>query len=62
MQLTARPLLVESEKIVRTQVAGTYASIITGFANVQRNARVVVDGSLAFSTNGFPTWMQAYAS
>jgi hypothetical protein len=61
VQLTARPLLVESEKIVSKQIAGTYASIITGFANVQRNARVVVDGSIAFSGNPFPAWMQAYA-
>jgi HK97 family phage major capsid protein len=62
VQLTARPLLVESERIVSKQISGTFASIITGFANVQRNARVVVDGSVAFSGAGFPTWMLAYAA
>jgi hypothetical protein len=62
VQLTARPLLVESERIVSKQISGTFASIITGFANVQRNARVVVDGAVLFSAAGFPTWMQAYAA
>jgi hypothetical protein len=62
VQLTARPLLVESDRIVQKQIAGTYASIISGFANVQRNARVVMDGAVAFSGAGFPAWMEAYAA
>lgn len=57
VQLTAMDLMLESERIVSKQISGTYASIITGFANLQRDARVVIDASLPFSSNGFPTWL-----
>jgi hypothetical protein len=57
VQLTAKPLMLESERIARKQINGTFASIYTGFANVQRNARVRVKRTLAFSGNGWPTWM-----
>jgi hypothetical protein len=61
-QLTARPLMVETEKIIHKQLAGTYASIITGFTKLQRNASVVIDQTLAFSGHGFPTWMSPFNS
>lgn len=61
VQLTARPLMVETEKIVMKQITGTAASIITGFAKLNRNASVVLDGALAFSSNGWPTWMSPFA-
>ena len=60
VQLTARPLLLESEAIVKKQLKGTYASIYTGFAKVNRNASVVVDGSVAFADNGWPAWMSPF--
>lgn len=61
VQLTARPLMLETERIIMKQLEGTAASIITGFAKLQRNASVVVDGSIAFSGNPFPTWMSPFA-
>ncbi len=61
VQLTAWPLMVESERIVSKQIAGTFASIYTGFAKLQRNASVVLDKSVAFSGAGFPSWMAPYA-
>lgn len=57
VQLTAAPLSVEGERIVRKQIQGTFASITTGFANIFRDARVVVDDSLLYSGNPFPAFM-----
>lgn len=62
VQLTSSPLLVESEKLVKKQMEGTYATITTGFANIFRDARVIVDRSLALTVGGandFPAWMQS---
>lgn len=51
------PLMIESEKIVSNQTEAFYASLTTGFGKVFRDSAVVVDKSLAFSTNGFPDYM-----
>ena len=61
VQLTSAPLLLETEKIVRKQIEGSFASITTGFAKLQRNASIVIDGSILFSGNGFPSWMAPYS-
>ncbi|MEO8650505.1 MAG: hypothetical protein ABI539_15185 [Acidobacteriota bacterium] len=61
VQLTAQPLMVETEKIIMKQIQGTATSIYTGFAKLQRNASVVIDGSILFSGNGFPAWMTPFA-
>jgi hypothetical protein len=45
IQLTAMRLLVESERIVNKQLNGQYVSIITGFANVFADARLILDSS-----------------
>lgn len=57
IKYNAQPLLVESEKIVSNQTEATYASMITGFGIVFRDGRLIVDQSLAFSGNGFPSYM-----
>ncbi len=57
IQLTAMDLMVESEKIVNKQLNGTYATMITGFSNLQRDARVILDGSKLFTAFGFPAFM-----
>lgn len=57
VQLTAIPLMVESEKIVNRQVEGSYASIMTGFAKLFRDSAILLDGTVAFSGNGWPSWM-----
>ncbi|MBK8810706.1 MAG: hypothetical protein IPN69_08235 [Acidobacteria bacterium] len=61
IQLTSAPLLVETEKIISKQIEAAYVSITTGFAKIQRNASIVVDGAVAFSGSGFDTWMQPYS-
>lgn len=57
IQLTALPLLVETEKIIMKQIEGTAASIMTGFAKLFRDSSVVIDGAKLFSSYGFPDWM-----
>lgn len=57
IKYNAQPLLVESEKIIRNQTEETFATVTTGFGIVFRDARVIVDKSLAFSGNGFPSYM-----
>jgi hypothetical protein len=54
IQLTALPLLVETEKIISRQLQGEYVSIITGFANVFRDGRLVIDYATSLVTNPGP--------
>ena len=61
VQLTAVPLMVETEKIISKRLEAAYASYYTGFAKLQRNASVIVDGSILFSGNGFPAFMSPYS-
>jgi hypothetical protein len=61
VQLTAAPLMVETERLVMKQITGTALSIYTGFAKIQRKASLVIDGSILFSGNGFPTYMTPVA-
>ncbi len=61
VQLTCVPLMVEAEKIVQKQIAVSTATIFTGFCNIQRDARVVVDGTLNINAANFPAWMQPEA-
>jgi hypothetical protein len=55
VKLTAMPLLIESERIVRRQLEGQFASIMTGFANVFKDGRMVLDWSTTIVTNPGPT-------
>ncbi len=58
IQLTAMPLLIESEKIVSRQIEGEYVSIITGFANIFRDGRLILDYDTSLTVNpgpGIPT-------
>lgn len=55
IQLTAMKLLVESERIVNKQLNGQYVSIITGFANVFSDARIILDSDININANPGPT-------
>lgn len=57
IKYNAQPLLVEDQKIISNQTLETYASLTTGFGVLYRDARVIVDKSLAFADNGFPSYM-----
>lgn len=54
VQLTAMPLLIETEKIVSRQLNGEYVSIITGFANIFKDGRLILDYRTNLSTNPGP--------
>ena len=60
VQLTAMPLMVETEKIISKQLEAAYISIMTGFAKVHRTASVIIDGSISYTGNEFPDWMQPF--
>lgn len=51
------PLMIESEKVVSNQTEAFYATLTTGFGKMFRDAAVIMDKSLAFASNGFPTYM-----
>lgn len=57
VKLNALPLLIEADKIISNQVNEIYASVTTGFCTLTRDSRILMDKSIAFSGNGFPTWM-----
>lgn len=54
VQLTAIPLLIESEKIVSRQIQGEYVSIMTGFAVIFKDGRLVLDYTTNLVTNPGP--------
>ena len=55
VQLTAMPLLIETEKIIQRQLQGEYVSIMTGFANVFKDGRLMLDYTTNLTTNPGPT-------
>lgn len=57
VQLTAMPLMVETERIAMKQLTGTAMSIYTGFAKIQRKASVVIDQSVTIGSAPFPSFM-----
>ena len=62
LKLTSQALTVESERIVEKGLSATYATIETGFAKLFRDAFVILDGDLAYSSYAFPTWMNVDAA
>lgn len=57
IKLNAQPLLIESDRVVANQTQEVYATFTTGFATIFRDSRIALNMALAFSGNGFPTWM-----
>lgn len=57
IEYVAQPLLVESEKMVSNQTEATYVSFMTGFGIAYTDSRLIIDRSLAFSSNGFPSYL-----
>lgn len=57
IKLTARQLMIESEKIVSNQTEAVYATITTGFSKMYRDASILIDSTKEFSKYGFPEWM-----
>lgn len=57
IKLTAKQLMLESERIVSNQTEAIYASLISGFSKMYMDASVLLDGTKAFATYGFPDYM-----
>lgn len=57
IKLNASALKVESERIAERRIDGTFVSITTGFSSMFRDARLILDKSLAYSAQGFPSYM-----
>lgn len=62
IKFNSQALKLESDRIVEKGLSATYATLWTGFGGLFRDARVLLDKSIAFSTNGFPTWMDPGAA
>ena len=58
IKLTARQLMLESERIVSNQTEATYATITTGFSKMYQDAAILLDGTKKFSEKGFPAYME----
>lgn len=59
VQLTAQALKGEAERFASKGLSGTYFTVYTGFAIVQRDGRVVIDQTLARADHDFPSWFDA---
>lgn len=57
IKLTAKQLMLESERIVSNQTEAIYASLTTGFSKMYQDATVLLAANKEFSTNGFPDFM-----
>lgn len=61
IKLTAKQLMLESERIVSNQTQAVYATLTTGFAKMYKDASIILDDSVEFTTNGFPEYMDVDA-
>lgn len=57
IKLTAKQLMLESERIVSNQTEAIYASLTTGFSKMYQDASILVDAKKEFSYHGFPEYM-----
>lgn len=56
VKLTELPLLLETDKVISKKLEETYASTSTGFANIQRDSRIIIDKGEAFAGLNFGTY------
>lgn len=57
IKLTAKELMLESERIVSNQTQATYATITTGFCKMYQDAVILLAADKKFTENGFPSFM-----
>ena len=57
IKLTAKELMLESERIVSNQTQATYASLTTGFCKMYHDAALLLDSTKNFSATSFPSFM-----
>lgn len=54
IKLTAKQLMLESERIVSNQTEAVYATLTTGFSKMYQDAALLLAADREFSSNGFP--------
>lgn len=57
IKLTARQLMLESERIVSNQTQAIYASLTTGFSKMYQDAALLLAADKKFTEHGFPDFM-----
>lgn len=57
IKLTAKQLMLESERIVSNQTEAVYASLTTGFSKMYQDAVLLLAANKKFSEAGFPSFM-----
>lgn len=57
VKLTAKQLMLESERIVSNQTEAVYATLTTGFSKIYNDSVIVLDTAKAFASYGFPEYM-----
>lgn len=57
IKLTAKQLMLESERIVSNQTQAIYASLTTGFSKMYQDAALILSADKKFSEAGFPDFM-----
>ena len=57
IKLTAKELMLESERIVSNQTQATYATLTTGFCKMYQDAVILLAADKKFTENGFPSFM-----
>lgn len=57
-QFKRRALMIEEEQIKSRQIRAMYASERVGLMNFFKDARIKIDGTKAFTSNGFPDWLK----
>ena len=61
VKLNAGSLKVDSERIAERQINGTYVSLITGFATLFRDARLVINGADTLANLPYPDFFNVDA-
>lgn len=62
IKFNSTALKIEADRIVEKGLSATYLNLTTGFATMFRDARLLIDASVAYSSQGFPSWMDASAA
>lgn len=57
IKLTAKQLMLESERIVSNQTQAIYATLTTGFSKMYQDAALILSADKKFSEAGFPDFM-----
>lgn len=61
IKFNSAALQLDNARIVEKQLEAVYATETTGFANLWRDGRVIIDATLPYASNPFPDYMDAAA-